>query len=146
METVPPVAAGLRVLVAAYAEGHRRIAAVLSGHDLVVVRTMDEALAALAAQPFDLAVIGTRFDESRMFELVRAIKSSEQTSGIAVVCFRGILGRQASERVMVEGLALGCQALGAAFHDFIGYPNDEAGNRAIREIFESYVISRRERS
>lgn len=133
----------LRVLVAAFHEGHRRIAAILDGHDLVVVHTVGEAQAVLAAQPFDLVVIGTRFDESRMFDLVRLINASEKTSPMAVVCFRGMLGRQASERVFVEGLVLGCQALGAVFHDFISYPDDEAGNRAIRDVFESCVLPRK---
>lgn len=133
----------LRILVAAYPEGHGRLKAVLAGHDLVFVETMFEAQAALAAESFDLAAIGTRFDESRMFELVRLIRAGEKTSGIGIVCFRGILFRRASDKVLVEGLFLGCEALGAAFYDFISYPDDEEGNRAIREIFESHAVPRR---
>jgi len=133
----------LRILVAAYPEGHRRLRAVLVGHDLVFAETLFEAEAALAAAPFDLAAIGTRFDESRMFDLIRHIRADEKTSGIAIVCFRGILFRRASDKVLVEGLSLGCEALGAVFHDFISYPDDEAGNKAIREIFESHAASPR---
>jgi hypothetical protein len=128
---------GLRILVAINPEGDRRLAAILHGHELIFVRTLDEAQAVLAAQPFDLAAIGTRFDESRMFDLLRHIRSREKTRGIGVVCFRGILFRRPGDKVLVEGLSLGCQALGAEFHDFIGYPDDEAGNREIRRIFES---------
>jgi hypothetical protein len=130
----------LRILVAANPEGHGRLAAILAGHDIVFVRTMDEAESALASKPLDLILIGTRFDESRMFELVRHVKSTDKTAGTCVVCFRGILGRHPKETVVVEGLVLGCQALGAAsFHDFVDYPDDAAGNRAIREVFESYA-------
>jgi CheY-like chemotaxis protein len=130
----------LDILVAANPEGHRRLSAILSGHHLTFVQTMDEAQSVLASKAFDLIVIGTRFDESRMFELVRHAKSSGKSSGTCVVCFRGILGRHPKETVVVEGLLLGCQALGAAsFHDFVDYPDDPAGNRAIREIFESYA-------
>ena len=130
----------LRILAAANPEGHRRLAAILAGHDVVFVQAMDEAQRVLASRPFDLILIGTRFDESRMFELVRHAKSAQKSAGTPVVCFRGILGRHPKETVVVEGLVLGCQALGAAsFHDFIDYPDDPAGNRAIREIFESYA-------
>lgn len=130
----------LRILVATNPEGQQRLAAILSGHDAVFVHTMAEAQSVLASRPFDLILIGTRFDESRMFELVRHVKSDEKLAGTCVVCFRGILGRHPKETVVVEGLVLGCQALGAAsFHDFIDYPDDAAGNRAIREIFESYA-------
>ncbi len=131
----------LRILIASFPAGQRRLAAILAGHDLVIVRTMSEAQAALAGHPFDLTLIGTRFDESRMFDLLRHIKSSEKTAAIPVVCFRGLLARLASDKVVVEGLSLGCQALGAvAFHDFIDYPDDEAGNKAIRQILESYAV------
>lgn len=132
----------LRILVAINPEGHDRLAAILSGHDLAFVETMTEAQSILAARPFDLILIGTRFDESRMFELVRHVKSVEKTADTPVVCFRGILGRHPKETVVVEGLVLGCQALGAAsFHDFVDYPDTAAGNRAIREIVESYARS-----
>lgn len=134
----------LRILVAAFPEGYRRLTTILAGHELVLVETMAQAQAAHAAREFDLAVIGTRFDESRMFELVRFLRSEEKTADLGIVCFRGILARP-SEKVMVEGLALGCQAVGAVFHDFIGYPDDEAGNRAIREIFESHAAASRRR-
>jgi CheY-like chemotaxis protein len=130
----------LRILAAINPEGHQRLAAILAGHDVVFVQAMDDAQAVLASRPFDLILIGTRFDESRMFELVRHIKSVEKTAGTPVVCFRGVLARHPKETVVVEGLVLGCQALGAAsFHDFIDYPDDVAGNKAIREIFESYA-------
>ena len=130
----------LRILVAANPEGHPRVAAILSGHELTFVETMDEAHSVLAARAFDLVLIGTRFDESRMFELVRYVKSVEKLAGTPVVCYRGILARHPKETVVVEGLVLGCQALGAAsFHDFIDYRDDAAGNKAIREIFESYA-------
>jgi hypothetical protein len=40
---------------------------------------------------------------------------------------------------VLEGMALACEALGAAgFHDFINYPRDDAGNASIRRILESY--------
>ena len=130
----------LRILLAVNPEGSRRLADILRGHDVVLVQSMDEAQSALGSRPFDLILVGTRFDESRMFELLRHARSSRKAEGTPIVCFRGILGRHPKETVVVEGLLLGCQALGAAsFHDFIDYPDDPAGNRAIREIFESYA-------
>ena len=128
----------LRILLAVNPEATRRLAAILAGHDVIFVRTMEEAQAMLHARSFDLIAIGTRFDESRMFELLR--HAVEMTTGTPIVCFRGILARHPKETVVVEGLLLGCQALGAAsFHDFIDYPDDPARNGAIREIFESYA-------
>ena len=128
----------LRILLAVNPEGNRRLASIFAGHDVVFVRTMDEAQAMLHTRPFDLILIGSRFDESRMFELLR--HAVENAADTPIVCFRGILGRHPKETVVVEGLQLGCQALGAAsFHDFVDYPDDPAGNRAIREIFESYA-------
>jgi DNA-binding NtrC family response regulator len=126
-----------RILVGAV-RARERLANILAGHDLVFVQTLAEACSVLESQKFDMVLIGTRFDESRMFDLLRYIKADKTLADVPVVCIHGVQGSRAT-KVVLEGMTLACEALGAAgFHDFINYPKDEAGNVQIRHILESY--------
>jgi hypothetical protein len=115
----------------------------LGGQDLSFADTLRDAHAALDAQRFDLILIGTRFDESRMFDLLRELPSAKNPSKTPIVCFRGMMSVPASDPAIVEGLSLACGLLGArAFYDFARYPNDESGDAAIRRIIDAYLPAR----
>jgi hypothetical protein len=132
------------ILIAAYPGAHDRAASVLSGHHLSFADTMAEAMAALEAQTFDLILIGARFDESRMFDLLRHLHTVGVSAQTPIVCFRGMISVPASEPATVEGLSLACGILGArAFYDFASYPSDEAGNAAVRRVLETHLSVKR---
>ena len=60
-----------------------RYAAALAGWELAFVRTVSEAREALAAARRDLVAIGVYFDDSRMFDLVRALRSEDALKALA---------------------------------------------------------------
>ena len=70
----------MKVLVADVA----RTAALLAGHAVTVARTLDEARGALQKGEYDLLVVGVRFDDSRMFDLVREVRAGHPD--LRVVC------------------------------------------------------------
>jgi hypothetical protein len=78
-----------KVLVADVPEMDERIRQCLPGHELVMVRTMREAMTALRHDGFSLIVIGVLFDESRMFELLTHVRSLQAYKDAAVVCVQG---------------------------------------------------------
>jgi CheY-like chemotaxis protein len=55
--------------------------------DTMAARSLDEALERLAAHP-DLILCNVRFDESRMFDLLKEAKSRPETHDTPFVCFR----------------------------------------------------------
>ena len=62
------------------------------GLALAFVRTLAEARATLAAQRCDLVAIGVYFDDSQMFDLVRAIRADDFQNEVPIVCVRGSPG------------------------------------------------------
>jgi hypothetical protein len=56
---------------------------------LVEARTFDEAMAVIRSG-VGLIIIGTFFDGSRMFDLLREVKSDDALRGIPILCVRGI--------------------------------------------------------
>lgn len=135
-----------KILIAAFPGARTRIEKVLKGHELVFADTMAEAIARLDRERFDMVLIGTQFDESRMFDLLRYLQSAaKRHNSTSIVCFRGMISVPASETAVVEGLSLGCRLLGASgFYDFAGYPKDEEGNATVRRILESHFPRRKE--
>src|SRR5258706_12449243 len=79
-----------KVLVADVPEMDARIRYCLPGHDLIFVRGMTEATAALRHDGFSLVVIGVQFDESRMFELLTHVRSLSAYEDVPVVCVQGL--------------------------------------------------------
>jgi hypothetical protein len=79
----------VRVLCAAGAELDESLRGCLPGHELVFVRTMREAVAALRHDGFRLLVIELNFDESRMFELLQHVRALPKYAGVPVICCYG---------------------------------------------------------
>jgi PleD family two-component response regulator len=75
-----------KVLVADIPEADETIRGCLPGHDLHFVRTLSEAIRELRRDGYQLIVIGMHFDESRMFELLRFVRSMPRHKDTPVVC------------------------------------------------------------
>ncbi|MGQ0751775.1 MAG: hypothetical protein ACT4PS_14675 [Betaproteobacteria bacterium] len=128
------------ILICAYPGARQRFAKVFDNHYLSFADTLEEARAVLDSRNFDLILIGTRFDESRMFDLLRHLHAGGKSGNTSIVCFRGMMSVPASDLAIVEGLSLACEVLGArAFYDFAIYPDDATGNAAIRRIITSHL-------
>ena len=126
-----------KILIADNREGDRRISAILSGYDLVFVRTLGEAQRAYEREPFAMVVVGVHFDDSRMFDLLRYLQSSGQPR-CAVICMRS--QHFVSHAITLEGLEIAAKALGCGlFLDLTWYADDAAGNAAVRSLFEALI-------
>src|SRR4051812_10014100 len=75
-----------KVLVAAVPEMDEKVRDCLPGHDLTIVRTMQEAVRQLRHDGFQLIVIGLEFDEHRMLELLQYLRSVSHYAAVPVVC------------------------------------------------------------
>lgn len=123
-----------RILVAD--GGERRIAQILTGHDVVAVRTLAEAQRALAGERFDLVIVAVHFDESRMFDLLRYLQASDHKG--PVVCVRS--HHFVSPAITIEGLGIAAKALGATmFLDLTWYADDAQGNGAVRLLLDAII-------
>jgi CheY-like chemotaxis protein len=76
-----------RVLIAGNEEGVRLIAEALGpDFDIAIASLLAEAMRSLGAEQFDYVVCTTRFDESRMFEFLEALRRSPIQPRPRVVC------------------------------------------------------------
>jgi hypothetical protein len=132
-----------RILIAGIEETNRRLAAVFNDCELTFVATMSEAKTALA-EPCDAIVIAVRFDESRMFDLIRYLKADAALSRLPVVCYRSGRRSLMASALGRQGVELAARTLGANdFVDMIGEPSVESGNLKLREaVFRAVRQSR----
>ena len=128
----------MAILVAAHPLGNQRLRKTLAGRELTFVQTLDEAKRALEGQAFSGFLLGIQFDDSRVLELLEYLRSHPKTARVPVVCMIGIRGRL-SEAALCA-FAQAAHALGArAVLDASSFPDDEAGNAALREVLEGLM-------
>ena len=75
-----------KVLVADVPEMDEKLRECLPGHDLMFVRTMQQAIRELRHDGYQLVVIGLEFDESRMLELLQYVRSLPHYKDVPVIC------------------------------------------------------------
>ena len=135
----------MAILVAAHPLGNRRLKKVLAGRELTFVETLEEASAILGCRDFSGFILGIQFDESRVLELLEHLRSRSNTAWAPVVCMIGIRGRLSG--AALSAFAEAAHALGArAVLDACSFPDDEAGNEALREILERLMPASRSAS
>jgi DNA-binding response OmpR family regulator len=126
-----------KILVADVPQMDARYSAALGGWEIGFVRTMGEARQALAAGRYDLMAIGVYFDDSQMFDLVRALRADRVHRRVPIVCVRG---RPGFATVTSRTLAVTVKALGAdEFVDLLDCGDDEAASAALRAAVEGLV-------
>jgi|SRR5687767_9609428 len=126
-----------RILVADVPQMDGRYSAALAGWQVAFARTMSQAHAALDGARYDLVAIGVYFDDSRMFDLVRAVRSDEEHGEVPIVCVRGRPGFTA---ITTRTLEVTLKALAAdEFLDLLHFGDDEAGNAALRAAVDRYL-------
>ena len=81
--------AGARILIAADIDTAVRLERVLGEqHYLKVVGTIDRAIAAVRAGIYDMIICGVSFDDSRMFELLQAVKLNNSQKSKPFICYK----------------------------------------------------------
>ena len=128
------------MLVADVPEAHARLAAALNGAELRFVHTLGDALRALTEDDYELVLAGVHFDESRMFDLLRAVRSGSRNRQVPIVCIR--TRRLAFATLTPHALEVTIKALnGNAYVDLSGFADDESGNAAVRQLLETVTAS-----
>ena len=126
-----------KILVADLPSMDARYSAAFTGWPLVFVRSMEEASAALEAPHYDAIAIGVYFDDSQMFDLVRAIRSHELHNEAPILCVRGGPGFAA---VTTRTLEIAVQALSAdCFIDLLQFQDEKSGEAELRAALQRYV-------
>ncbi|MGQ0750936.1 MAG: hypothetical protein ACT4PS_10415 [Betaproteobacteria bacterium] len=125
--------ARLRILIAGIEESNPRLSLIFDDCVATFVHTMAEVEAALA-EPYDVMLIAVRFDESRMFDLLRHLKSNPAVSRMPVICYRSSRRSLMATPLGRQGVELASRALGACdFLDLVTDPDIEGANRRFRE-------------
>lgn len=103
--------------------------------DYIPATSLDDALRRLAAHP-DVILCNVRFDESRMIDLLRAVKAEPATRETPFVCFRlGPLNAAMRKAIEVTVLALGA----LAFVDLSSLDRDADHEASLRELILSHL-------
>lgn len=127
------------ILVADVPQMDARYRAACAGWRLDFVRTLSQARQALAAGPYDLVAVGVYFDDSQMFDLVRAIRAQSELASLPIVCVRGQAGFTA---ITTRALEMTVKALaGDEFVDLLHYGDDAAASAALREACKRAISS-----
>jgi CheY-like chemotaxis protein len=101
-----------RILVAAADHDAERLLRLLGDeHSIVKASSIDAAIAAASSEIFDLIMCGVDFDESRMFELLRAVKQNGRLKPKPFICFRQ--GQTNLGRASETGLLAAARVAGA---------------------------------
>jgi PleD family two-component response regulator len=126
-----------KILVADVPELDARLAEVLAGQHLHFVRTVDEAMRALAQEDFDVLVISVHFDDSRMFDLLREVRTGARKD-MPIVCVREPgLGFTA---ISSHTLEVTCRALDAnVFLDLATMNDDAKRDAALRAAIDGLL-------
>ena len=127
-----------KILVADVPQMDARYQAAAAGWELAFARTTTQACHALASSPFDLVAVGVYFDDSRMFDLVRAIRGDPDIEDLPIVCVRGRPGFTA---VTGRTLEMTLKALGAdEFVDLAHFGDDASGQAGLRATIERLLL------
>jgi DNA-binding NtrC family response regulator len=126
-----------RILIAASPEPRAILERILSAHDLCLAESMEDAERCLQERTFDLIVCTIVFDDSKMFDLLRLVKSRREWQAVPFVCARArpYVIRSATA---LQAAAFTCLELGAAaFLNITDFQLDP--EREMREAIESFL-------
>lgn len=128
---------GKEILVAV--EDCRRLERILAGHRLTIPHSVEEAKLDLERREFHMVILGVLFDESRMFELLRLVRTFDKNRLTPVVCMLATESRLSP--VAIEGLDHAVKAMLAnAFVNLNKFPDDQAGNARVRRIVDYLIL------
>ena len=126
-----------RILVAV--DACERLERILAGHILTIPHSVEEAERELQAREYHMVILGVLFDESRMFELLRVVRTYKMNALTPVVCM--LTGESNLSAVAIEGLDHAVKAMLAnAFLNLTKFPDDRVGNERVRRIIDYLIL------
>jgi hypothetical protein len=123
-------AMGKRLLVADVPQLEPRVARALGAQRIVYVHRLPDALKALAQDDFAGVLIGMHFDDSRMFDLLRELRSASRNRDVPALCYRMrplAFRTLSSAAIETTVMALG----GRGFLDLANSQDEEHADRAL---------------
>jgi len=108
-----PVIDMAKILLASSLEVRTVFERVLNGHDVHYAQTLAQASRLLEEHCFDEIVCTMLFDDSRMFDLLKLVKSNQKCSEVPVVC-TSFRSRFLDHPIVLEGVSVACKRMGAA--------------------------------
>jgi response regulator RpfG family c-di-GMP phosphodiesterase len=84
---------------------------ILEGHELIIASTIEEAMADLQKETYDLIIVGVHFDNSQMFELMRHVHASPNNAGKPIISFSA--RDTEMTRIIHESIELASKTAGA---------------------------------
>jgi response regulator RpfG family c-di-GMP phosphodiesterase len=138
---VPDIAPSRRrILVAGTSEAIEMLAGLLhEDADLIAARSVHEALGRFDAQPFDTVACNVRFDESRMFDFLQALRERPAGRRVHVVCFR--LSGEALSPGARNAIASALEALGVPVFVDLPQLTVRSGTGVALEVLRQTVLS-----
>lgn len=128
-----------RILTAVAPDTEERVRRILTGHDVRFVHHLADAQAALARDGIELILVGARFDESRMFDLLEHIRQVAGHKRIPIVA--AIIAPTRMSRSTVDGLAHATKIFGASvFINLNDFPDDDTQNARLRIIVDALIL------
>jgi hypothetical protein len=116
-----------------------RLERILRGHRLTIPHSVEEAKRELERREFAMVILGVLFDESRMFELLRVVRTFDANRFTPVVCM--VSGPSNLSDVALEGLDHAVKAMLAnAFLNLNKFPDDQDGNGRVRRIIDYLIL------
>ena len=126
-----------RILVAV--DACERLERILAGHILTIPHSVEEAERELQAREYHMVILGVLFDESRMFELLRVVRTYKMNALTPVVCM--LTGESNLSAVAIEGLDHAVKAMLAnAFLNLNKFPDNDEGNGRVRRIIDYLIL------
>jgi PleD family two-component response regulator len=126
-----------RILVAV--DACERLERILAGHILTIPHSVEEAERELQAREYHMVILGVMFDESRMFELLRVVRTYKMNALTPVVCM--LTGESNLSAVAIEGLDHAVKAMLAnAFLNLNKFPDNDKGNARVRRIVDYLIL------
>ena len=128
-----------KILCAVAPDTEERVRRILTGHDLHFARGIHAAEDVLKTQGVRLVVVGARFDESRMFDLLDYIRKNAEHKKIPIVA--AIVGVTQMSRATVAGLEYATKIFGASvFLNLNDFADNETENTRLRLMMEALLM------
>ena len=126
-----------RILVAV--DDCERLERILAGHILTIPHSVEDAERELQAREYHMVILGVLFDESRMFELLRVVRTYKMNALTPVVCM--LTGESNLSAVAIEGLDHAVRAMLAnAFLNLKKFRENDEGNGRVRRIIDYLIL------
>jgi hypothetical protein len=127
----------MSILVAVSQSGRRRLASILEGSDIAFAASFGDVAAQLRQRNFDLVIVGTHFEQSTAFDVLRY---ALENAHCRVACVQAVPFSHGLGKPTFDAFKSACTALGASLVlDLLEFPDNKTGNAQIRALVDEQI-------